>query len=1554
MISECSHDLLESALAGHLPPDDESSLHRHLEECDDCSAALEQLAGGATWSREAAVLLTADDFDDAASTRDDWSEVDFSVEHLEPADDPSALGRLGSYDVLEIIGRGGMGVVLKGYDRELKRCVAIKALAPHLAHSSLAKKRFIREARAAAAIVHPNVLAIHQVQSNARLPFLVMPLVAGESLAQRLKAQGTLELKEILRIGMQAAAGLAAAHEQGLVHRDVKPANILLEKGVERAVLTDFGLARAADDVSITRLGIIAGTPQYMSPEQARGEPLDGRSDLFSLGCVLYELATGVSPFRADSAMATMRRLVDEAPQALASLNPELPPWFCGIVNRLLEKDPARRFGSAKEVSELLEGCLAHLQQPSVPLPAAAIVPQSRRWPRSLRLTGVLVMMATLAFGMFGLFQLVTADPPDIAGEWTGPEWGNVVLKKITDKEYAGTYTDTFGRKPGEIALKWSRIEQRFVGTWKEGDDRFGDISVRLVGAEIRGAHTTDPTSKINPGTPRLADLAWTRAHAPGRPGAGDFVHRVPFEIGATLLQNGDQINIEEVRGTATTIKAGNMYEVKGTYRLASQPKATLSVYITEDGEAKTGRFKATGPLVLPSDPLARMFERIPTLEGQLMPVERGEGRFRLVFHMSYDGKPHVSFYGEKEAGFAHVYFGTGDSVLKNGWWKAAEKGQTSKMQGMYADYAAALKGQSAVFGPILEREVKDLIDLDTGKLATLPDFKANDANEAIAAGTTWLQQQGMDAAFVGGALFAFGMKVAALDNADWDHFNPQQVAKKIDAIDPAAAPKVKLKHGGTYAFQTREHGQGLLQVLGFTDDALSGQKVRYKLISRKPAPKIERTVADPHHFGPKASFRDCLVCHLPINQSDNTPSSDRPKILVARFSLFEGLTVARPDEVKVRFVEDSEMAEYLKNKDKYIPPDPESAVRRVLARNVAADQPLLKEYFVSGAPAGAPAASVTGKEAVAPNPPLKFMKGVVDRVDEKDKSLVSVSLGTDHGLKVGNTLEVYRLTPEPRYIGVVRIEDVLQRTSVARVVRLLPGKELQDVRAGDQVASSITPADKKTADTEAPRVTLSATKEDIERLKFLIKNAPVTTSYLAELFELTPGSKSEYRFRSDVMTYPILPAEKSAMSFIPMGKVLYLPAGKKFYIQWDGIGASTLHYYGPFYGDPAVKLGLKAQPGEAEPRVPPAARKVFRYQPKAGVLSVAYSHDGAILAVGGEEGTVVLLDAKAGALVRELKFFSKEEEEVLKNANQPDEGVRALAFSPDSSIVAVGHSIGQVKLFNAQTGAVLLSLDATDTVKQEDRKSKLFALRRANGNCWSIAFSPDGKTLATCGDPITRDITLERGLRSPRNAVLLWDVKTGAIKQRNEGHRGQITDVAFSPDGKLVASAGLSIGANENGGILIADAATGKLLRSIAMPNALSVAFSPDGKRLAVGRMVNRGGDVTSGAISLVELPSGVLFQEWPVPVAVRPLAFSADGKAVVSSSAKNGVTLWDASGKAIRTIGPGDNRGRWDDFALSPRGNALAVGGVDADGRGVVEVWDLGGAATDARPAP
>ena len=438
----CSLELLTNAVANRLTADEETTLYDHLERCEACCARMEQLAGGEQWQQEAASLLATDELDAAVPEPTVWSEVDFSVEHLEPSEDANVLGQLGGYDVLAIIGRGGMGVVLKAFDRELKRFVAIKALSPHLAHSSVARKRFAREAQAAAAVVNPHVIAIHHVQPTGRLPFLIMPLLTGESLAQRLKSRAPLELTEVLRIGMQAAVGLAAAHDQGLVHRDVKPANIFVEKGVERVVITDFGLARAADDVSMTRLGVVAGTPEYMSPEQARGEALDSRSDLFSLGCVLYEMATGVSPFRSDSTIATLRRIVDDRPAAIASLAPELPPWFSYIVERLLSKDPTQRFASASEVSQLLEACLSHLQQPaSVPLPASLVPHANRR--RSIfnsNKKGILTMLGTLGTALLGMMLWQGTEAPDISGEWTSDEWGTVVLEAKEPGQYEGTF----------------------------------------------------------------------------------------------------------------------------------------------------------------------------------------------------------------------------------------------------------------------------------------------------------------------------------------------------------------------------------------------------------------------------------------------------------------------------------------------------------------------------------------------------------------------------------------------------------------------------------------------------------------------------------------------------------------------------------------------------------------------------------------------------------------------------------------------------------------------------------------------------------------------------------------------------------------------------------------------------------------------------------------------------------------------------------------------------------------------------------------------------------
>jgi len=373
---------------------DDPAAEQHIAACPRCQSRLTELAAEDSDWQEAPRLLKAGEADAALATeireregapwhswssefcatgsdspRPAWTEA-MARQLLAPPSHPEMLGRLGRYEIERLIGSGGMGIVFKAFDTELNRPVAIKVLAPHLAGSGAARQRFSREARAAAAVVHEHVVAIHNVESGGAAPFLVMQFVAGESLQARLDRQGLLAVREVLRLAHQTAAGLAAAHAQGLVHRDVKPSNILLEAGIERALLTDFGLARAADDASLTHTGYLPGTPHYMSPEQARGDAIDARSDLFSLGSVMYAMCTGRPPFRADTTFGVLRRITDTEPRPIREVNPDIPVWLSALIDRLLAKDPGQRFATAGETADLLKQCLAHVQQPStVPLP---------------------------------------------------------------------------------------------------------------------------------------------------------------------------------------------------------------------------------------------------------------------------------------------------------------------------------------------------------------------------------------------------------------------------------------------------------------------------------------------------------------------------------------------------------------------------------------------------------------------------------------------------------------------------------------------------------------------------------------------------------------------------------------------------------------------------------------------------------------------------------------------------------------------------------------------------------------------------------------------------------------------------------------------------------------------------------------------------------------------------------------------------------------------------------------------------------------------------------
>jgi serine/threonine protein kinase len=381
----CDDQQLLVLLQRHTGNADPEAILYHVEHCQRCQSRLEELAADAEEWRIAGAVLSAsaktvkDSQDDLEALKrvSRWSEPaaawteSMSRQLFSPPSHPEMLGRLGRYDIERLIGVGGMGIVFKAFDTELNRSVAIKVLAPHLSGNGAARQRFAREARAAAAVVHEHVVPIHNVETDQASPYLVMQYVAGESLQSRLDRDGSLELCEILRIGRQVASGLAAAHGQGLVHRDIKPSNILLESSLERALITDFGLARAADDASITGTGFHPGTPQYMSPEQAAGDAVDARSDLFSLGSVLYAMCTGRAPFRAETSLAVLRRITDSQPRGIRELNASIPDWFEQLVLKLLEKEADRRFSSAQEVAELLGACLAHVQQPTTnPLPA--------------------------------------------------------------------------------------------------------------------------------------------------------------------------------------------------------------------------------------------------------------------------------------------------------------------------------------------------------------------------------------------------------------------------------------------------------------------------------------------------------------------------------------------------------------------------------------------------------------------------------------------------------------------------------------------------------------------------------------------------------------------------------------------------------------------------------------------------------------------------------------------------------------------------------------------------------------------------------------------------------------------------------------------------------------------------------------------------------------------------------------------------------------------------------------------------------------------------------
>ncbi len=360
------------------------------------------------------------------------------------------IGRLGNYRVLRLLGQGGMGLVFHAEDITLGRAVALKVMRPDNSRSAVASERFLREARAMASIKHDNLVTIYQVGQDDETIFIAMEYLQGESLESRLTKRKPWTLAEIARVGRELADGIQVIHERGMIHRDIKPPNIWLESPNDRVKILDFGLARStSDNLNLTDSNVIMGTPAYMAPEQVRGKGADAKSDLYSLGCVLYTICVGRSPFEAETTMAQLAAVIEGDPIPVHRLNSSLPMELSDLVMQLLEKKPDNRPASAAEVAERLR--VIEREESSgeaVPMGSTVVMDQPAGT-KTTEVSGVLAnhwgKILALTLGAFTLGLLVFVGTIGILWYMHNPGGGDFPLPK-KDRPIA------FGVKDGKKA----------------------------------------------------------------------------------------------------------------------------------------------------------------------------------------------------------------------------------------------------------------------------------------------------------------------------------------------------------------------------------------------------------------------------------------------------------------------------------------------------------------------------------------------------------------------------------------------------------------------------------------------------------------------------------------------------------------------------------------------------------------------------------------------------------------------------------------------------------------------------------------------------------------------------------------------------------------------------------------------------------------------------------------------------------------------------------------------------------------------------------------------
>ena len=384
--------------------------------------------------------------------------------------------QVGRYLIEGPIGRGGMASVFKAHDPGIGRDVAIKFLHASFCADEEYRARFLQEARAAGGLSHPNIVTVHDVGEIEGRPYMAMELLDGEPLSDSMSKGKVLPVREVVLIGIQLAKALGYAHERGIVHRDIKPGNIMRNKGNQAIKVTDFGIAHveSPDSEQRTRVGDVLGTPQYMSPEQTQGQKLDGRSDLFSTGIMLYQMLTGRRPFQGDTLVAVAMKIAKEAPEPIEKLRPEVPASLRRVVDRCLAKAPEKRFQTGGELAAALVKVLQEIDEAAQAKNQPKIVPLRVKWA--------------------GMMALIVAVVMAIAGTVITQRQYAAMLSQVTDNGAALARFFAVQNAPAALSEDWGAVEVAVDAMMKTGD--FASITVIDRAGTVRAASQAELREK--------------------------------------------------------------------------------------------------------------------------------------------------------------------------------------------------------------------------------------------------------------------------------------------------------------------------------------------------------------------------------------------------------------------------------------------------------------------------------------------------------------------------------------------------------------------------------------------------------------------------------------------------------------------------------------------------------------------------------------------------------------------------------------------------------------------------------------------------------------------------------------------------------------------------------------------------------------------------------------------------------------------------------------------------------------------------------------------------